>query len=117
MRSAGLGATGLLLAALLAGCAPTASSSDVEVVRIVGDGESSARFDPAVVSVPIGTEVRWRNETSHSQSVIAADGSWGFEALQPGQTASQLFERAGAIVYTSTAGDDTLTGVVEVVEP
>lgn len=119
MRAGGLRAAGGLAVALaLAGCSPSVSEAEVAAVRIVGDGESSARFDPAVVTVPLGGEVRWRNETSLGCAIIAADGSWELGVLRSGQTAAQRFDRVGPSVYTCAPSDGTtLTGVVEVVEP
>ena len=75
---------------------PTSAPAEVEV-KIAGFA-----FDPASVTVKVGTTVKWINQDSAAHTVTADDGSWNSGSLAKGQSFSQVFTQAGTYTYQCT---------------
>ena len=56
-------------------------------------------FDPPVVTVPVGTEVTWRNDDDIPHTVTAQDQSFSSEALDTGDQYSMSFATPGTYTY------------------
>lgn len=76
--------------------APPAASS-----AATGDAVSIAdfSFQPAALTVPVGTTVKWTNNDSTGHTVTADDGSFTSQRLGSGTTFSQTFAKAGTFAY------------------
>jgi plastocyanin len=101
---------GVILIALLAACsAPVAGTTPVESkpVEQAASGSidiqmKSFAFNPKEVTVKAGTKVTWTNMDSAGHDVKAADGSWGSDTLNNGQTYSKVFDKEGTYPYVCT---------------
>ena len=56
-------------------------------------------FNPASVTVSVGTKVTWTNNDSVAHSATADDGSFQSNAIQPGSSFSFTFTKAGTFTY------------------
>ena len=56
-------------------------------------------FDPASITIKVGTTVTWTNQESATHSVVASDGSWESPSLNTGDTFSHTFDKAGTFEY------------------
>jgi plastocyanin len=70
-------------------------------------------FDPSVTSVPVGTEVTWRNEDPSDHTVTALDGQFDSETLAPGSTFKFRFDDPGTFPYRCEIHPD-MKGTVKV---
>ena len=66
-------------------------------------------FNPASVTVAVGTTVTWENQDGMSHNVIADDGSFKSPDLGPGKTFSVTFEKppSRSLVPTPTPAIST----------
>ena len=76
---------------------------------------SGFKFDPATVTVKVGTTIAWTNQDTATHTVKADDGSWSSDSLKQGDTFSQMFTQAGTFTYTCGI-HPSMAGTV-VVEP
>ena len=60
---------------------------------------ASFKFEPATLTVSVGTTVTWTNDDSASHTVTADDGSFTSGTLGKGGTFSQTFATAGTFAY------------------
>ena len=56
-------------------------------------------FDPTETTVPVGTEVTWRNEDPSDHTVTALDGAFDSETLTPGAIFKFRFDEPGTFPY------------------
>ena len=56
-------------------------------------------FDPATLTVTIGTTVKWTNQDSAGHTVTADDNSWSSGNLNQGDSYSHTFTQAGTYAY------------------
>ena len=56
-------------------------------------------FEPATLTVPVGTTVTWTNAGSRPHTVTADNGSFDSGRLDPGEQFSQSFDRPGTFTY------------------
>ena len=56
-------------------------------------------FEPATMTVPVGSTVTWTNSGSRPHTVTADDGSFDSGRLDPGEQFSQTFDQAGTFTY------------------
>jgi plastocyanin len=56
-------------------------------------------FNPANVTVKVGTAVTWTNDDSVGHTVTTDNGSLASQELQQGQTYSSTFTTAGTVSY------------------
>ena len=76
---------------------------------------SGFKFDPASVTVKVGTTLTWTNQDTATHTVKANDGSWSSDNLMQADTFSQAFTQAGAFAYTCGI-HPSMVGIV-IVEP
>lgn len=74
-----------------ASAAPGAAGSTVAIANF--------SFQPATITVPVGTTITWTNGDSASHTVTADDGSFTSESLGNGATFSRAFPAAGTFAY------------------
>lgn len=84
---------------------------DKKTMEIVLDDN---RFEPKVLTVAPGTEVRWVNKGRHAHTVTADDGSWGSGELAAGQGFSHTFTRPGTYSYHCRVHPAAMRGSVTV---
>ena len=98
----------VLLAAACAG-APEANSTPVATDTV--NLPPSYRFEPAAITVPVGTTVTWTNNDNFSHNVQFEDGG---EALfmRPGESVSQTFSEAGEYHYICSLHPTEMEGRV-----
>jgi plastocyanin len=90
----------LILASIfLVACGSSATPKPAVSGNGVGINISEFKFDPATITVPIGTSVTWTNQDSADHTVVADDGSWKSESLAKGATFSYTFTNAGTFTY------------------
>ena len=70
-------------------------------------------FDPAVTSIPVGTEVTWLNEDPAPHTATALDGAFDSDTLDPGATFKFRFEEPGTFPYRCEIHPD-MKGTVKV---
>jgi plastocyanin len=58
---------------------------------------TSSGFNPAIISVPIGTQVKWTNRDSVSHTV--ANTGFNSGSISPGNTFSRTFSTSGSYDY------------------
>jgi plastocyanin len=87
------------------GAPPAAAGSTVSI--------ASFSFQPAALTVPVGTTVTWTNNDSASHTVTADDGSFKSGTLGNGGTFSQTFATAGTFAY-HCAFHSSMTGTITV---
>ena len=81
-------------AAARAATAPvTPAAPGIVAVRIV-----DFAFDPATVTIPVGTTVLWTN-TGVEHTTTSSDNVWGSEVLERGDTFRYQFTRPGTYPY------------------
>jgi plastocyanin len=68
-----------------------ATTSEVRVVDFA--------FEPATVTVTVGSTVTWTNAGSRPHTVTADDGSFDSGRLDPGEQFSQVFDQPGTFTY------------------
>ena len=67
------------------------------------DQKNAARaYDPAVIRIKAGTTVMWMNDDVVAHTVTADDGSFDSGFLNPGQSWSFTFDKAGTYAYHCT---------------
>jgi plastocyanin len=94
----------LLTAFMLAACGPkpaptSAGSSAAPLSGNVDVTIAGYTFSPALLTIKIGTTVKWTNQDSVSHSVTADDNSWGSGDLKQGDSFSFTFSQAGIFAY------------------
>jgi plastocyanin len=103
-----------ILAAVLVACIScgTAVADEVVQVRII-----DYRFEPAELTVQVGTTVRWNNaerRTSHSILFLGEDG-FESERIFPGEHWDHRFDQPGIHVY-GCGPHEEMRGTVVVIE-
>ena len=92
-------------AASPAAALPAAAGSAVTVANF--------SFQPATITVPVGTTVTWTNTDSAGHTVAADDGSFTSGTLGTGAMFSQTFSTAGTFAYHCSI-HASMTGTVVV---
>lgn len=70
---------------------PASTGSAVSIVNF--------SFQPATITIPVGTTVVWTNNDSTGHTVTADDGSFDSKTIANGLTFSQTFATAGTFAY------------------
>ena len=74
-------------------------------------------FDPAQLTVKVGTTVTWKSVGQSTHDLAARDGSFALGAMSFGQTFSFTFNRAGRFPYVCMQHEgDGMVGEVTVVD-
>ena len=102
-------ATASVAPALTASPAPTPAAALIEL----GDHF----FDPAQLTVKVGTTVTWKSVGQSTHDLAARDGSFALGAMSFGQTFSFTFNRTGRFPYVCMQHEgDGMVGEVTVVD-
>lgn len=121
-----VGTGGLAISIALAGCTGTlrgggdSDGSDDDGPRTVT--MSGSEFQPRILRIPTGTQVRWTNDDTSAHTVSSAtltgsgsDWSFDSEQLADGESTNHTFDEPGAYEYFCTIhGESTMCGVVVV---
>ncbi len=106
----------LLIAVALAACAsPTPAAqtpvpqtgANVKEVKI-----SNFAFDPASLTVPVGTTVKWTNQDSADHTVTADDKSFDSGKLGQGKDFSFTFSKEGTFSYKCTIHPNMVAKII-----
>lgn len=93
----------LLAVIVLAACGVPVTQTPTSTAPVTGSNVeitiSGFKFDPATVTVAVGTTVTWTNQDSANHIVVADDGSWKSGSLGKGATFSFSFDKAGTYTY------------------
>ena len=84
-----------LLALLGAVAVPTAVRAD-EPTSVEAEDDF---FSPDVVRIPVGGTVEWTNEGRNRHDVVADDGSFRSDPIEPDGTLTRTFDTPGAVRY------------------
>ena len=82
-----------------AGTLPTVSTAVVPASGEVLVTIAGFAFDPAALTIKVGTTVKWTNQDSVGHSVTADDNSWGSGNLAQGNSYTFTFTKAGTYAY------------------
>lgn len=97
-----------------------AAASSASAVEPVVIGIRDYRFEPAEVTVPVGTTVRWENHERRQYHSIYFEGVDGVreDYFFPGETRERTFDRPGAYPYICEPHDEShaMRGIIRVVE-
>ena len=89
----------LVLASLPLGAPSTPAAAQQAAEREVQVQVVDFAFEPATLTVPVGTVVTWTNAGDASHTVTAADGAFDSGRLDPGESFSFRFETPGTVTY------------------
>ena len=96
----------MVLVACSSSAAPAESSSKPAAAQSAsGSAEvvmSGFKFQPAELTVKMGTKVTFTNNDSAGHDVVASDGSFKSDTLSKGQTFSMVFDKEGTFSYVCT---------------
>jgi len=95
--------------------APTASPTPPAAVATIDMGDNF--FDPAQLTVKVGTTVTWKVVGQSTHDLAARDGSFVDRTMSFGQTFSFTFTRTGRYAYTCMQHEgDGMVGEVTVID-
>ena len=105
-----------LLALVLAGCSSSGGAAASPVATTTVDLPQSYKFAPAAIVVTRGATVTWTNHDNFSHSVQFLDGGLPGDPLvmQPGQTVTFTFDKAGTFNYQCHFHPQNMKGSVTV---
>src|SRR5437763_7704213 len=78
-----------------------AATNSVSMVEGPGDPTTDWKFDPADITVPAGTTVKWHNSGKQPHTVTADDGSFNSSSISPGGDFEHAFPAPGNYAYHS----------------
>ena len=94
--------------------APTAAATATPATALIELGDHF--FDPAQLTVKVGTTVTWKSVGQSTHDLAARDGSFALGAMSFGQTFSFTFNRVGRFPYVCMQHEgDGMVGEVTVV--
>jgi plastocyanin len=109
-----------LVSVLLAACSGGQATS--QPASQPGAASSEARvtikgfaFDPAELTVTVGTTVTWTNEDAAAHTISSDDKLWDSGRLSQGGTYSRVFDQTGSFSY-HCAIHSSMAGTIIVVE-
>ena len=103
------------LATASATAAATTSPSPAPSVAVIEMGDNF--FDPAAITVKVGTTVTWKVVGQSTHDLAARDGSFANRTMTFGQTFSFTFGKAGRYPYICMQHEgDGMVGVITVVD-
>jgi plastocyanin len=101
----------VLLAVGLAACSAGASASPVATNQV--DLPKSYKFEPEVITVPVGTTVTWTNHDDFTHNVSLASGTAPL-TMRPGASVEHTFDVAGEFPYVCSLHPRDMRGRVVV---
>jgi plastocyanin len=94
---------------------PTTSPTPTAAVALIEMGDNF--FDPAELTVKVGTTVTWKVVGQSTHDLAARDGSFLNRTMSFGQTLSFTFTKAGRYPYICMQHEgDGMVGVVTVID-
>jgi len=87
---------------------PTAAAPDTTLQPAAAPSAAKAAtirsfaFSPATIQASVGATVTWKNEDQVAHTVTSRDGSISSPLIEPGQSWSYTFTKAGTFSYTCT---------------
>jgi plastocyanin len=94
--------------------APTASPTPTAAIATIEMGDNF--FDPAQLTVKVGTTVTWKVVGQSTHDLAARDGSFANRTMSFGQTLSFTFTKAGRYPYVCMQHEgDGMVGEVTVI--
>lgn len=113
--SAPLATTAATATAATSTPAPTASAAPTAAAALIEMGDHF--FEPAQLTVKVGTTVTWKSVGQSTHDLAARDGSFKDPGMSFGQTFTYTFTRAGRYPYVCMQHEgDGMVGVVTVVD-
>jgi plastocyanin len=105
-----------LITLVLAGCGSSGAGAASPVATTTVDLPQSYKFAPASIVVSTGATVTWTNHDNFSHSVQFLDGGLPGDPLvmQPGQTVTFTFDKAGTFNYQCHFHPQNMKGTVTV---
>lgn len=105
----------LVLVSVLAACSSQAAGASPIAADKV-DLPPSYRFDPAGISIKVGTTVTWTNSDHFTHSVQLLDGDLPKDPhmMEPGGSTTVTFPTAGAFHYQCHLHPQNMQGIVVV---
>jgi plastocyanin len=95
--------------------APTAAPTAAPAAAVIEMGDHF--FDPAQLTVRVGTTVTWKSVGQSGHDLAARDGSFALGSMSFGQTFSFTYTKAGRYPYVCMQHEgDGMVGVVTVVD-
>lgn len=117
MKYTGKGMLAVLVLLVLAISAPLLAGTPADVVVITIKG---FRFEPAEITVTVGTTVRWENHEKRQYHNVYFEslGDKQSDYFFPDETRERTFEKAGTYPYICEPhlGSHKMKGVIHVVE-
>lgn len=109
------GAVAAVCTLVLAGTVATPLQAGADTVEV---GIAEYRYDPPVLTITVGTTVRWVNHEQRTSHSILFTGDGGFESDRffPGESWERTFDTPGRYPY-SCGPHPEMHGVIEVVKP
>ncbi|HEY7463733.1 MAG TPA: plastocyanin/azurin family copper-binding protein [Candidatus Limnocylindria bacterium] len=105
----------VLLAVGLAACSAGASASPVATNQV--DLPKSYKFEPEVITVPVGTTVTWTNHDDFTHNVRLLDDGGDTMQLAPGESVQFTFDTVGTHNYDCSFHPQDMKGSVIVTGP
>lgn len=96
--------TGMIVA-ILAACGPAAGPTAGPGVQPTQGSATAAveisgfAFNPATLTVKVGTTVTWTNKDSAAHTVASDAGDWISPSIAQGESFSRTFDTAGTFAY------------------
>jgi plastocyanin len=78
------------------------SARRAQPVRRVSAGMRNLAFEPARITVDVGTTIVWRNNDQVEHTVTASDRSWDSGIIRPGASWERTFTRPGSYDFYCT---------------
>ena len=95
--------------------APTATRTATPAVAVIEMGDHF--FEPAQLTVKVGTTVTWKSVGQSTHDLAARDGSFALGSMSFGQTFSFTYTKAGRYPYVCMQHEgDGMVGVVTVID-
>jgi len=93
--------SGMSPATAAPGDTSSSSSSSAPAAPVAGNAVTidNFKFDPATLTVPVGSTVTWTNKDEEPHTVAAKDGSFHSSSLDTKGTYSFTFTKAGSYDY------------------
>ncbi len=92
-----------LVSLLLAACgAPSATQPAAQPGAAASGGAVTIQgfaFDPATLTVKVGTTVTWTNKDGRTHTITSDDGLWDSGRVSDGATYDRVFDKAGSFSY------------------
>lgn len=85
--------------AMLVGASQDALAADAQVVVIQPPDVMSWRYEPAMVTVTVGSTVTWVNLGTTPVTVTSADGLFDSDTISPGASFTYTFDTPGTFRY------------------